>query len=589
MRRLTLALVLSGLLVLGYLLAAGGTALSWSDGNAGASGAIPDHLRDCSPGLNSHVVSNLQPNTKYAFQAIGKFASGEPREDLGQVLTFTTPATSDASAAKDDQVVSLMAAHVGDRSMTLYGGYSTGTINQDELEKFVVAYVPGDHTTVANLRSLGGASTTVPQGPLSTILSTTIGGLEPGAQYTFQFIGQRVSKGAWERLSKPVTFIMEPAQIERIETTPATPSTSNPSRDWTLQMLSSSPALGGTTLSEWVVVYNLASRVPEGTADLRDTSSPTTVSKGKPHSGFKYCKVRVSGCGGCHGDFEAMMHQQASEAPPIDRLSGEIRINGRADTWEYEPGKQYVIDIYVKYNHERWDREPGKFNKATFNLNTSAGKFQLRAGDDTLRLTGGNFSHTGSKNRDAKVCTDQTQQNCRPYGQTNDDESRWAGELTTTAKGSNISAEADGYHWRAIWIAPPKQDPHGIAFNMAYMIANNDGIDSCVHVECDQSKGYSDQNEQYESDGRLKSYGWDLWSYLIPRKIMCEAGAVRSVCEAKVYAWILPPSPPLDTKQPGDDNGDGGFGNGAPTLPGEAIVSLLLVAWLATVGRRRNE
>ena len=577
MRPTSLAFHLSALLVVGYLLAAGGTASSWSDGNAGATGAIPEHLKKCSPGLNSHTVSNLQPNQKYKVQAIGQFGSGDPKEDLGQILEFSTPATASATQARDDQIMSLLAAHVAEKSMTLYGGYSTGTENGDELEKFVFVYVIGDQRNVADLRRLGGSSTTVPAGPLSTILSTTIGGLQPGETYTFQTIGQRVSKGAWERVGKPTLFKMEVSTEERIETVPPTPG-DTPTQEWTLQMMSSSPQLGGRTFSKYFFVYNLASRVPDGTTDLRDTPSHTSVDKGKPHSGFKYCKVRVSGCGGCHGDFEAMQHQRASEAPVIDRISGELRINGRAETWEYEPGKSYVLDIYIEVDYERWGREPGFYNKASLSLNTSAGKFQLHQDDAAnLRITGGNFSHAGSKNKDAYVCLDPPAcSQKRPYGQTVDDEGRWAGELTNTALGGNKSMEDGAYHWRAVWIAPAKQEPHGSAFNMAIMIPNGDGVDSCTYDQCNISRGYNDQ------------LNWDWWSYLIPRKIMCEKGVNRQVCEAKVYASILPPSPPLDTNGPGDDGGNGDDGGLTPTLPGEAIVSLAIVAWLAAIGRRKR-
>src|SRR5687767_2952184 len=59
--------------------------------------------------------------------------------------------------------------------------------------------------------------------------------------------------------------------------------------------------------------------------------------------GFEYCKVKTSGCGGCHGDFDAMKYQREGgsgvNVPVIDRISAEIWVSGDADKWEYEPNQ----------------------------------------------------------------------------------------------------------------------------------------------------------------------------------------------------------------------------------------------------------
>lgn len=283
---------------------------------------------------------------------------------------------------------------------------------------------------------------------------------------------------------------------------------------------------------------------------------------------FKYCKVKVSGCGGCHGDWDAMQVQRSTEQPVVDRIDAEIWLNGRESNWEYEPGKTYVVDIYV-----RTERDPGFYNTASFDLNVSAGRLELFAGDDTLRITGGNYQHAGSKNPNAKVCHPQRPTECQPYGASLDDEQNWSGELTTTAKGSNISRGPEGYHWRAKWMAPPRQEPRGAAFVMAFMVPNEDGWDSCTYVECNVTKGYSDQNL------------WDWWSFMIPRKIVCEKGQVRSKCEKNVLAFILPPSPPLNT---GGADGDGDDGGVTPIPPGETWVGLLAAALLVAHRARKG-
>ena len=46
--------------------------------------------------------------------------------------------------------------------------------------------------------------------------------------------------------------------------------------------------------------------------------------------GFEYCKVKVSGCGGCHGDWDAMNYQRQTgpnepvNVPVVDRISDEL-------------------------------------------------------------------------------------------------------------------------------------------------------------------------------------------------------------------------------------------------------------------------
>ena len=321
--------------------------------------------------------------------------------------------------------------------------------------------------------------------------------------------------------------------------------------------------------------------------------------------GFEYCKVKVSGCGGCHGDWDAMRYQRPAKGnepvnvPVVDRISAEVMLNGNRDLWEYEVGKTYVVDVLIY----PWSKEPNRdpatpenmlYSRVGFTLNASGGDFQLFGPDPAnapyneqhsrnVRITGDNFSHAGSRNPNARVCTDQacTPGKTRPYGQTVDNETQWGGELTNTGRGSNVTLSDAGRHpgdkpaywFRARWVAPPRMEPHGVAFVMAFMIPNGDGIDSCTHVECNSTKGYSDQSN------------WDWWSYMIPRKIICEKGQNRVECTENVQAHIIPPPPPPNTK--GTDGGGNGDGPGiTPGIGPGAWVVLLCVALVRWKARR---
>lgn len=290
-----------------------------------------------------------------------------------------------------------------------------------------------------------------------------------------------------------------------------------------------------------------------------------------------YCKFTPPGCGSCHGSFEDMQYQRGSEQPVVDRIDAKILFNGldydpdNPSSYTYEPGRAtpYQIDVYLIT-----DRAPGTYNKAGFNLNASAGRFELYSGDTTLRITRGNFTHVGSKNPDAKVCPTPNPADCRRWGNTIEDESDWAGELTHTARGAEVAKTSKGYHWKAKWYAPPSRPPHGIAFQMAYMIPNSDGVDTCVQQECNATKGYSDQNN------------WDWWSYYIPRaRFLCEKGQERAKCETAVYKAILPPTPPIDTRDPNQTgNGDGFV---TPTWPLDATIALAAAGLAVARWRRR--
>lgn len=281
--------------------------------------------------------------------------------------------------------------------------------------------------------------------------------------------------------------------------------------------------------------------------------------------GVQYCKVVKEGCGGCHGDRNAMMAQRGSELPVIDRIQLTVKLNGNANAQEYEPGTTYVVDLSIAA-----DRARGPYNQGGFNLNVSGGR--LVANDDTVRITGGMFQHAGSKNA-------STTQNGNVYGDELADEHQWAGEATQTAKGANQRS------WRLKWTAPGRVDPHGVAFQVAFMVPDGNGWDNgCVYKinasgGCDSSLGYSDQN------------GWDWWYFGAPLRIVCEKGQDRDACHANVLNSIRPPPPPLDTCPnrattctPASDPGLGG-GNGTPFPPALAVYAVLaILAWAA---RRR--
>ena len=109
---------------------------------------------------------------------------------------------------------------------------------------------------------------------------------------------------------------------------------------------------------------------------------------------------------------------------------------------------------------------------------------------------------------------------------------------------------------------------------MAFMIPNGDGVDSCTHVECNSTKGYSDQSL------------WDWWSYMIPRKIICEKGQNQVECTKRVQEFIIPPPPPPNTKGTDAENGDDGVFDTPGIGPGAWAV-LLCVALVRWNARRR--
>lgn len=281
--------------------------------------------------------------------------------------------------------------------------------------------------------------------------------------------------------------------------------------------------------------------------------------------GAEYCKVHMPGCGGCHGDREAMLAQRGSEPPVIDRIQLVIKFNGNEDFQEYDPGTTYVVDLEIVT-----DRPFGQYNSGGFNLNVSAGRLsKITASDDTVRIAGGQYQHAGSKNASTTFQGDK-------YGDDLSDESAWAGEATNTGKG------AERRSWRLKWAAPERRDPHGVAFQVAFIVPDGNGWDnSCVNPvnssgECDPSLGYSDQNT------------WDWWYFGAPLRIYCERGEDRQTCRENVLSAIRPPPPPLDTCPQSattcvpatETNGDGG-GNGAPVPIGFALVAVAVAAlWI---------
>jgi hypothetical protein len=217
-------------------------------------------------------------------------------------------------------------------------------------------------------------------------------------------------------------------------------------------------------------------------------------------------------------------------------------------------------------------------------LNASAGSLRKVPGDDSVRITGGVFTHHGSHNdtiNDAVYpngCPDDPSRECR-YGASVVDESDSAGEATNTYAGSHQR------EWELFWDAPAtSRPPYGVALQATVMVPTGYGYDNCTFVECNQTKGYSNQRN------------WDWWSPIledtqapsIPRAIiLCERGHFesRAACQEAILDAVVPPAPPVDTD--GEDDGDGEGTNGVPVFPLEAVAALVVAGAVWTARRRR--
>src|SRR5207249_1163503 len=82
---------------------------------------------------------------------------------------------------------------------------------------------------------------------------------------------------------------------------------------------------------------------------------------------------------------------------------------------------------------------------------------------------------------------------------------------------------------------------------------------------CNSTKGYSDQD------------AWDWWSFMIPRKIVCEEGQNQVECNDAVNKYIMPPAPPPNTSQTTGASRNGGRG-GSPGIGSGTWVILGSVA-----------
>jgi hypothetical protein len=307
--------------------------------------------------------------------------------------------------------------------------------------------------------------------------------------------------------------------------------------------------------------------------------------------GFRYCKVTPSLCGGCHGQASDMRHQEESEFPVTDRIGANVVVSSNPDLWEYTPGRPYFVEVSIKFKNgfndleRRDDARPagyGEYASGAFALNASAGTLSREpAGDPAVRITGGDFQHYGSRNDTLTYeCPDDPTKTCR-YGAVKDNERQHAGEAVNTWDGAHQRS------WTMKW-TPPAQStsPFGVAFQASVMVPDGNGWDSCVHVQCNSSLGYSDQSQ------------WDWWTNLIedtrspsvPRAvILCEEGVydTRKDCSEAVLAAVLPPTPPPDTSG-GTDGTDGENGGISPVLTMEAGVALVAAAAAVGLLQRRR-
>lgn len=288
--------------------------------------------------------------------------------------------------------------------------------------------------------------------------------------------------------------------------------------------------------------------------------------------GVEFCKVVPAYCGGCHGSYDEMRQQEGAAQTPQEKVNGDLTfsIDGDAKAgtssgrWEYSPGERFTIDIKLP------DARPsGRYASGGFDLNASAGILSVVPGDANVRITGGLFQHAGTKNPDIPLGPSGQR-----YGAILENEMKWAGEATTTAKGSEVRA------WKVRFQAPAVQVPHGLAFVMTAMLPNGDGLDSCTNNQCNSSQGAAPQRE------------WDWYSFMVPRRMMCERGFFPdyAACQKAVAEFILPPSPPLNTACP-PNTGCPTPTSEAPSRGTPAVDPLIVVGLVGLAGfvlRRRR-
>lgn len=280
------------------------------------------------------------------------------------------------------------------------------------------------------------------------------------------------------------------------------------------------------------------------------------------------CIIKKPLCGSCHGQREEMEIQEGYQPHPQQRVRPDFIVNGDTDAgsdrgrWTYKPGETYLIEIKLP------DERPIRgYNAGGFNLNASAGKLaKSSATDNTVRITGGHYTHTGSKNETYNQIVCQRPKCVGPV----ENETRWAGEATQTAAGASQRS------WRIKWTAPPAgEHPRGAAFVATMMIPNDDGYNTCTYQQCNASMPYKSQDQ------------WDWYGFMIPRRIMCEEGAYASFtpCREAVEKFIIPPGPAVRTDcanedecPPGIEPSDGG-GTPAPAFE-VALIAALMAAWV---------
>lgn len=287
-----------------------------------------------------------------------------------------------------------------------------------------------------------------------------------------------------------------------------------------------------------------------------------------------YCKVRPSYCGGCHGTYDDMWRQEGSKPTPQERvgqvtfkLNGDAKAGLAGGLWQYDPGQVFQVDIALP------DARPaGTYASGAFDLNATFGTFDKWSQDDaTVRITGGLYYHQGTKNPNVPL-----NGNLR-HGEGFDNESKYAGEATNTGQGSDVRS------WRVRWTAPPAQEPHGVFLVMTAMLPNGDGLDSCVYVACNQTRGYAAQTD------------WDWFGFMIPRRALCERGFFPDyhACEKAMEQAYLPPAPPVATCGPENPqclaSATSSEAKGSPGVAGVAVGAALgLAGWFHRGSRRGN-
>lgn len=236
----------------------------------------------------SENVAGLDPSTSYSFQFIGIYGEpGDPAEDIGQVLEFTTTDTADADVDENADTAPAEAGANPATTWTLQGAVSGASGAGRTFTDSLFVYIPTASCGTScdsDLRLETGETVIDHVDPLTlpSINEATVSTLTPDTSYSFQFIGVFSSGSPLEDLGTVLTFTTQsndPTPITDTSTVTCASNTATLNGDWVRHPLQ--------TLNTFATFYYVQG-IPAGDTDLRDNlgaASTGYVDKGAGSSG----------------------------------------------------------------------------------------------------------------------------------------------------------------------------------------------------------------------------------------------------------------------------------------------------------------